>query len=395
MRLFKYSLISLFLSSISASAFALNDNPGEAHHPIRIMPPTATSVLEPLGLSPKEVKQAYGIDKITNQGEGQTIAIIVAYDDPFAESDLAFFNQTFGLPPCTTANGKFKRIFASGTQPTLDKGWAAEIALDVEWAHAIAPAAKIYLVEAKTAMAPDLDQAIQVAINMGANVVSMSWGNLEYNGQLARDSMFNNPNVTFVASSGDSGHLASYPATSPYVISVGGTILNINYATGEYGSETAWPGSGGGLSAIEPEPNYQKRFPIPNNPNNMRAIPDVAYNAGMGIPVYNSVPDPQTGQTGWFAIGGTSAGAPQWSAIIAIAHSIAGKHIANLRQRLYRIAANQPSTNYHDITTGSNGTCDYYCQARAGYDYVTGFGTPKADVLINTLSKRSVPASQE
>lgn len=371
----KHALMSVLLSPIAISAYALEYAPGQAHHPLHNFTPIGASTALPLGLSPQQVRKAYGIDQIKNQGEGQIIAIVDAYDDPFAEYDLGVFNTTFNLPPCTTANGHFKKIYASGTKPATDKSWASEIALDVEWAHAIAPGATIYLVEAKSAAMTDLYDAIQVAIKMGANVVSLSWGGAESSSELDRDKIFNIPNVTFVSSSGDSGYATSYPAASPYVISVGGSTLMTDW-DGNYTSETAWAGSGGGLSTIEAVPAYQQTYPIPNNPLQKRGIPDVSYNAGMGMAVYNSVPDPFSGATGWGAIGGTSAGSPQWSAIIAIANSKAKKNIPKVGALLYKIATNNYARAYHDVTTGQNGSCDYYCQAREGYDYVTGLGSP-------------------
>jgi len=340
---------------------------------------------KPTGLRPKQVKTAYGINKITSRGEGQIIAIIDAYDDPNIEQDLAVFSKTFGLRPCTTANGCFTKVYASGTQPQMDPGWSGEIALDVEWVHAIAPAAKIILVEAQDDNPSSLYGAIQVAVQHGANVISMSWGAPEFSIETQFDQYFQVPGVTFVASSGDSGNGVDYPAASPYVISAGGTTLTVD-SEGNYGGETAWSGSSGGISAYETAPAYQSSFPLPNNPNNMRGVPDVAYNAdpNTGFSVYNSVPNPPY-PAGWQVVGGTSASAPQWAAYIAIVNSTLGK-ITNMGSQLYQAASKNYGLDYHDITNGTNGSCGYLCTAQPGYDYVTGIGSLQASNLIKDLS---------
>lgn len=389
MRLFKYTLVSALLSSVCVSAFAADYLQKPVHHPIRIIPPTLTSVNAPQGLTPQQVKKAYGIDQLQGQGNGQIIAIIAAYDDPNIASDLAVFDTTFNLPVFT----KFQKFYATGTKPDGNAGWAGEIALDVEWSHAIAPLATIYLIEAASAMPSDLDQAVRVAVALKANVISMSWGGDEYAGELTRDQVFNNPNITFVASSGDSGHGVSYPAASPYVISVGGTTLMTDFS-GTYVSETAWAGTGGGLSQYEHEPASQLNYPIPNNPQQWRGVPDVSYNSGMAIPVYNTYPNPEFGNAdGWFAVGGTSAAAPQWSGIIAIANSLSmtikGRPIPDMKSLIYKISSRRPNLTYHDIITGNNGTCGYYCDTHPGYDYVTGLGTPQALLLVNMMIQGS------
>lgn len=359
-------------------------------HPIHIKPKPVGSTIasSPQGITPDEIKTVYGINKLTNQGEGQIIAIVTPYDDPYAESDLNTFSTTFNLPACTTANGCFKRIYGNGTQPTTSPyGWAAETAMDIEWAHAIAPKAKIYLVEANTENQPDFYKAIQVAGKSGASVVSLSWGAPEGNWIkiFKLDDYFNVPNVSFVASSGDSGTGVNYPAASPYVLSVGGTTLNINYQTGKRSSEPAWGGSGGGISSIEKAAPEQVAYPLPNNPQQFRGVPDVSYNAGMAVPVYNSVLDSK-GQRGWESAGGTSAAAPQWAGIIAIANSMAHKSIP-VKSLLYTIAKKNHKMSFFDVTQGNNGTCGYVCETHPDYDYVTGLGTPHTKYLVNQLVK--------
>lgn len=381
------------LSSVLAQAAVIPPSPGVAHNPIHYKPNTPRLIST--GLTPAQVSHAYGFNRISSQGKGQVIALVNAYDNPNIEADLAVFNKHFGLPACTTRNGCFTKIYANGKKPNTDAGWAGEIALDVEWAHAMAPAAKIILVEAKSSNMTDLFQAVQVAVKKGATVVSMSWGGSEFPEEKQYDEIFNNPTVTFVAASGDSGTGIIYPAASPYVLAVGGTTLSID-SFGNYQGETAWSGSGGGLSTIENWPSSQSGFPIPNA-NNMRGLPDVAYNADpeSGFSVYNSVPSNQG--KGWAVVGGTSAGAPQWAAIVAITNSELKTQVGGSLSNLLYAAANPKTGNYshnfNDIESGTNGDCGDLCTAKEGYDYVTGLGSPELASLIQDLPNYQVGAS--
>jgi subtilase family serine protease len=335
--------------------------------------------------TPANVRHAYGFDQINNQGAGQTIAIIDAYDDPNIESDLAYFSQAFGLPSCSSSTGCFRKLYAAGYQPATDGGWSLEIALDVQWAHAIAPQAKILLVEAKSSSMNDLMAAVDMAVKNGASVVSMSFGGPEFSGQSYYDSHFGASGVTFIAASGDSGHGVEYPAASPRIVSAGGTTLNAD-AYGNYVGESAWSGSGGGVSAYSSEPSGQTYWPLPYAGH--RGVPDVGYNAdpSSGVPVYTSVP--YNGQTGWFQMGGTSAAAPQWAALFAIANSqraaIGKPRLSASYNALYSVGK-ASYTNFKDVTTGSNGSCGAVCQASGGYDYVTGLGSPNAPILVPAL----------
>ncbi len=378
---FTLLLIPLVITSNSASAtFNSPDGLRKAYPPYHIKPNTQT--LLPGGYSPAQMRQGYGFSSISAQGAGQVIGIVDAFDNPNIEADLGVFSSTFNLPACTTANGCFQKIYAAGTQPPGDTGWGTEMALDVEWAHAIAPQAKIMLVEAADNSFNSLFTAIEVALQKGATVISMSWGGGEFSTESQFDSTFNVPGVAFTASSGDSGSGVIYPSASPYVIAVGGTSLFLD-SLGNYMNETAWSGSGGGLSAFEAVPGYQSSFPIPNNPNNLRGIPDVSYNAdpNTGVSVYDSY-----GQGGWLIVGGTSAGAPQWAALIAVAKSSATQPVLSVNSLLYTLAKQNYNGLFHDITSGTNGSCGYYCTARVGYDYVTGIGSPMGSTLIPAIA---------
>jgi subtilase family serine protease len=332
----------------------------------------------PAGLSPAQVCHAYGFDQVTWRGFGETIAIVDAYDDPTIAADLHAFDQQFGLvdPKLTVA-----QLSSNGVLPAYDPLWAMEIALDVEWAHAIAPRANILLVETGSASLGALINAVDYArYQPGVSVVSMSWGGAEFSNEGYFDSYFTTPaghgNVTFVASSGDSGAPASWPSIASNVLAVGGTTLSLG-TNNTYGGETAWSRSGGGYSPYETEPSYQLR--VQNS--GYRSNPDVAYNAdpGSGFAIYEN--------GAWCTVGGTSAGAPQWAALIARvnqARAAGGKHRLNTAlQGIYSL----PQADFHDITVGSNGYA-----AGTGYDPATGRGSPIAQFVIRDLINFKQPA---
>jgi subtilase family serine protease len=347
--------------------------------------------------TPAMIRHAYGFDQISftahgttvaGDGSGQTIAIVDAYDDPKIASDLSTFDRTFGLP-----DPVFTKATPQGT-PAADHGWASEIALDVEWSHAIAPGAKILLVEAASSSVSDLLVAVDYARKYpGVSAVSMSFGGGEWSGERTYDSFFTTPaghgGVTFVASSGDNGAAwgPEWPSTSPNVLAVGGTSLN-TASNGTYVGETAWNGSGGGNSAFESRPAYQTGFQT----STRRSTPDVAYNAdpSTGVYTYDSF------NGAWFQVGGTSAGAPQWAALVAIANqgrALAGKSAldgpSQTMYALYKMTQPSYAADYHDIVAGSNGY-----SAHTGYDLVTGLGSPKASAVVNQLTLVSGSSSQ-
>jgi subtilase family serine protease len=331
----------------------------------------------PFGLTPAETRAYYGFDQVSfggtaADGSGQTIAIITARSNPNIWSDLAQFDQTFGLaaPPGFQVVNQM-----GGTKlPKKNKGWGSETALDVEWAHAIAPGANILVVEAKSDSLANFAAAIDFARNApGVSVISISAAGDEFNSEALVDSLFTTPpghqGVTFVFASGDDGGTAEYPSSSPNVLSVGGTTLNLTYPA-QWQGETVWSDGGGGASKYEGVPSYQNGLGLTS-----RGTPDVSYNA-----------DPETGfatldtygNRGWAQFGGTSAGTPQWAALIAIINqgrTLAGKTpMANAQVALYAM----PSADFHDITYGDNQTST----ATVGYDLASGLGSPIADLLI-------------
>lgn len=321
----------------------------------------------PVGLSPSVIKSIYNLNS-AGSGSG-TIAIVDAYNSPRIQSDLNTFSAEYGLPQCNLANPCFAEHEMS-SRVSNNSGWELEASLDVEWAHAIAPGAKILLVEAQSSSGTDLVNAINYARSQaGVVAVSMSWGGSEFSTEASYDSDFTSTSgVTFFAAAGDSGTGVEWPAVSPNVIGVGGTTLHLS-RTDTLQSETAWSGSGGGVSVFETEPSYQTAYGITIG-GGKRTVPDVSYDAdpNSGVAVYDSYS--YDGQSGWFQVGGTSEGAPQWAAIDALGKSV-------VSTKLYSDAKlTSASSFFRDITSGTNGACGSVCTAVSGYDTVTGLGSP-------------------
>jgi subtilase family serine protease len=354
----------------------------------------------PAGYSPAQIRKAYEFDKLGNDGKGQIIGIVNAFDSPTVAADLKTFIKTFklknmyGLPgrkPCTVAAGPhpcFEVVYARGTQPAFEEIWALESCMDTQWAHAIAPGADILLVEASSNNVVDLFQAVQVATNLGADVVSMSWGAVEFPLQSIFEPLLDIPGVTFFASAGDAGNQINYPATSPRVVAVGGTTLPLDKKGKRKGPETAWAGSGGGISQLVSEPGYQVTYPIPPT-GGFRGVPDVAYigDPTTGFSIYDSAG--VNGDFGWLVVAGTSAGAPQWAALFALANqrreegNLSSNDLIN--RPIYDLARDDHEDLFVDITAGTNGGCGSVCTAAPGYDFVTGLGSPRAKKLVDAL----------
>lgn len=364
-----------FLSSLYLVGFSPNEPLKEAQTHIRIKGNGAT----PDGYQPSQIKKAYGLNQLSTTGIGQTIAIVEAYGNPNIKKDLSVFSKQFNLP-----KADLQIVYPQGKPKKIDSGWSLETSLDVEWAHALAPDAKILLVIAKSASVSDLVSAVDYATSYGAQVVSMSWGTTEFSSETSYDSHFQHSGVVFVSSSGDRGSGVHWPASSPYVLSVGGTTLNID-SDGNYLRETAWSGSGGGISSYESRQNYQDNWI--DVVGSYRGVPDVSWDAdpNTGVAVYNSTSS--NGQSGWFKVGGTSFGAPSWAAIIVLTNQERTSPLTSIDAvtRLYKTAGISGSadyiTDYHDISEGSNGGYS----AQAGYDLVTGIGTPQVNSLIPVL----------
>lgn len=339
-----------------------------SHPPIHIRQPVQPLVIPfvPSGLSPSQVRSAYNLP--TTGGSG-TIALIDAYDDPSCQNDFNVFSQQYGLPTASTTNFEIHKMSATIAG---NENWGGEISLDVQWAHAIAPNAKILLVEAKSNSNANLLAAVAYAASRPDVVaISMSWGGSEFSTEASSDTSFISVSgANFFASAGDDGTGVIWPSVSSNVTGVGGTelIFNGNVVS----METAWGDSGGGLSAYEPEPSYQTSYGVKST-FGRRAVPDVSYNGGpdSAVAVYDSY-----GYGGWLEVWGTSAGSPQWAAI----RSLGGTIVNNTTFYTLASTVSTYTTTFRDITIGSNLTTGappgFYTKATVGYDYVTGLGSP-------------------
>jgi subtilase family serine protease len=291
------------------------------------------------------------------------VAIVDAYDNPNAEADLGVYRSTYGLPPCTTANGCFRKVNQSGgtTYPAGDTNWGEEIALDLDMVSAVCPNCRILLVEANSASLSDLFAAEHTAANLGASVISNSWGAKEFLFETLYDSNFN-LGIAITAASGDTGYGALWPAASRYVVAVGGTSL-VSDSSARGWSETAWSGAGSGCSPYESKPSWQH-----DTGCSRRTTADVAAiaNPATGVAAY----DTYNTSAAWHVFGGTSVSSP----IIASIYALAG----NAKTSTAPSIPYAHTSALFDVTSGSNGTCSpaYLCTAGAGYDGPTGLGTP-------------------
>jgi subtilase family serine protease len=336
--------------------------------------PKASSEV-PTGYGPSDIQDAYGlIHAASSNGSGRTIAIVDAYDDPNAESDLAKYRSHYGLPACTSGNGCFSKVSQTGSTsslPSADSGWAGEISLDLDMASAVCPHCHIRLVEAKSASMADLGTAVNEAVKLGARFVSNSYGGPESSSDTTYDSSyFNHPGVAITVSAGDAGYGTEYPAASKYVTAVGGTRLSRSSNSRGW-TESVWntflgEGTGSGCSSYDAKPSWQT-----DSGCSKRMIADVSAVAdpATGVSVYDTYGD----GTGWVTYGGTSASSP----IIAGVYALAGTpSSASYPARFPYHAAGTSALN--DVTTGGNGVClSYFCTARPGYDGPTGWGTPE------------------
>jgi subtilase family serine protease len=279
------------------------------------------------------------------------------------------------LPQCNSANPCFQKVNQSGRPgpyPAQNSGWALEIALDVETAHAVCQNCKILLVEANSSSLSDLAGAVNTAVFVGAKIVSNSYGGSEFSSE-ATVTAYNHPHVAMTVSSGDSGYGSfGFPAASPYVIAVGGTTLKVG-AGNTYGGETAWSGAGSGCSSYLSAQSWQtadQNWPL-TRCGTRRGVADVAADAdpNTGASVYDTTR--YQGQTGWFKVGGTSLSAP----LIAGVYALAG----NASTVSYPASIPYGKRTYlHDVTAGSTGNCGtIICKATTGYDGPTGVGTPR------------------
>jgi len=323
--------------------------------------------------------------KTNPTGGSKAIGIVDAFDYPTAMADLNAFSKQFGLPAVTSTT--FKVIFAggtggcAGTDPGNDPGWEGEQALDIEWAHAMAPKAKIFLVEAASSSFADLlvaeDCASKQVAAAGGGEISNSWGGSEFSTETTLDSHFKTSKIVYFASTGDSAG-TEWPSVSTSVVAVGGTTTSrVNSGTtfGNFIGEAAWEDGGGGLSTYEPRPSYQSSLPKATH----RLVPDVSSDANpnTGVWVYDNNP---TNGCCWYVFGGTSVASPSWAGIVNAAGHFAASSTAELTTiyAAYASATNYPA-DYNDITYG---LCGFYDGniAVSKWDPCTGIGSPKGYV---------------
>ena len=369
--------------------------------------------------TPNQIRAAYGIPR-SYTGAGQSIIIVDAYGSTTMGRDLRAFDHAFGLP-----YPNIRTYYPQGKPSKSDTGWALETTLDVQWAHAIAPRAAIKLVVARNSSFTALNGAESYAVdhNLG-KVMSLSFGAPEpaYQTSAANRRALSQSHATLVkaaqkhvsvfASAGDQGATfnnsyrqpeANYPASDPYVTAVGGTNLFLS-GTGGYKGEYVWNdadpktcpylcsnlygATGGAVSHIFARPSYQKA--VGRNLSAKRLVSDVGYDASVytGVLVYASFPGASPNLGGFYVLGGTSIGAPQWAGIAALANQKAGKPLGLLNPRLYKIAGNRSSyrATFHDPTLGNNDfTHAPGYDVHTGYDLPTGIGTPRVDRLVSRL----------
>ena len=328
--------------------------------------PLATSTYTS-GYNPADLQSAYGLAAAASTNGGtQTIAIVDAYDDPNAESDLQVYRNQFGLPGCTTANGCFRKVSQTGTTsyPKANGGWAQEISLDLDMASAICPKCKILLVEASSNSFANLSASVDEAFALGATVISNSYGGGEYAAETTDQAHYNHPGAIITVSSGDNGYGVEFPAASQYVVAVGGTSL-ARSSTARGWTETVWSGAGSGCSAYVTRPSWQ-----PSTLCSRRTVADVSAVAdpNTGVAVYDSYA--YRGSSGWMVFGGTSVSAPIIASVYALANNASSQNYA---QGMYTNAS-----SLFDVISGSNGSCGgtYLCTGGTGYDGPTGNGTP-------------------
>jgi len=377
-----------------------------------------------VGYTPAQLRAAYQLPALPADytsltpaeaaalGSGSTVYIVDAYHHPRLATDLDAFSSRFGLPACaelplavttrqlTSAGGactlSVLAVSAQGDivakMPAYNASWAQEIALDVQWAHAVAPLARLVVIEAASWGYADLAGAITLANRLGPGQVSMSFAAAESRTNQAAaytTALFSTAGMGYFAAAGDAGQAVNWPAVNPGVLAVGGTTLTIS-PSGR--SESAWASTGGGLSAYALRPAYQQatlQAKAALAGSRYRAVNDVALVGNPYTGAYVAFSSPSSRTPGWYVFGGTSLGTPMWAALGAITaaqRALAGAAaVPSLHEALYGIALMPGQGALLDITSGSNGRCTL-CASVVGYDLATGLGTPNSTALLQALS---------
>lgn len=360
----------------ASTTSSASDFSRRAHTNMRLCIPRRGGRRLPAGENPFSIRRVYGLPPIGGRG---TIAIVSAFHWPTALDDFNTFARMFRLPrersndAFASTNKVFQVVNARGATPAVDPGWALESAIDTEWAHAMAPGAKIVLVQASSNSFVDLFQAVDVARNLpGVKQVSMSWGGAEFSQQTIFEPLFDKPGVLFFAGAGDTGGQTAYPSTSPQVIACGGTRIN-RTARGRFISETGWSSGGGGQSVFFSIPSYQaSRSEVVAKVGAARGTPDLSFNAdpATGVAVFDSTP--VNGQSGWMTAGGTSVASPSLAGIVNLSHHWTRRAETTTTDELtliYRNLGNRFA--FRDILVGAAGS--FSCTP--SWDFVTGVGS--------------------
>jgi IPT/TIG domain len=341
-------------------------------------------------LTPEMLHDAYELPGETPEGATQTIAVVDAYDDPTAEADLAVYDKQFGLPPCTAEDGCFTKVNQKAEPsplPKVEGGWASEISIDLQMAHATCQNCKLLLVEADSEKFSDLGAGVKAAAKLGASEISNSYGGTEEpSDSSTAASDYHHPGIVVTASSGDCGYLnsgclrssrgANFPADSAEVLSVGGTALS---ESGGIWTSSAWSEGGSGCSEVFTAPPWQSEVAAfaATGCGSGRAIADVSAigDPSTGVDVYDSTPEEPRVPTGWGVWGGTSVAAPIIAAEFALAGGANG--VPDPAATIYRHAGE--ASSLFDVITGSNGECEAHtiCAAGPGFDGPTGLGSPR------------------
>lgn len=368
----------------------LSNNVVYKHNFTQVLHPNSNNVTPSISFiyTPTQIKKAYGLDKIVvpgnRPGDGITVAVIIAYSYPNLQRDFNVYCNQFKLPLQT-----LKIVKMPGA--TYNAGWALEECLDVQQVHAMAPYAKIMVVEAKSALLADIFTAINYANRNGANVISMSFGIVEFSRQINYLSYFNNKSICYVASSGDTAARIEFPSSSPNVLSVGGTTLELD-ASGNRINEVTWNSGGCGISAYINKPSYQTG--ISTITGTKRTCCDISLVANPDTGVYTYF------NNSWYALGGTSLSAPCMAGMLAICNqlrkinrksllSTVEKSPNNIMNFLYKdiylpsLSGNSAKyiANFNDINNGVTGGFT----SINGYDYPTGLGSPKMNILSQSF----------
>jgi len=321
---------------------------------------TATATTTPAGYGPADIQSAYGLAGLT--GGGRTVAIVDAYNDPTAASDLNVYRSTFGLPAVNVGNGPtFRKVNQTGgtSYPRVRAGWATEISLDLDMVSATCPDCNILLVEASSASFTNLGKAVNYAAGQGVSAISNSYGGSD----TSQLSAYNHPGIAITASTGDAGYGVESPASFGTVVAVGGTSLT---RSGTGWRETAWSGAGSGCSTKNAKPSWQTS--VTQCTGKANADVSAVADPQTGVAVYDTTR--YNGAKGWQIYGGTSVASPIIASVYTLGGNLAGYPAAHTWAS---------STGLHDVTSGSNGTCStsVWCTAGTGWDGPTGLGTPK------------------